>query len=172
MILALVACLFAVSYAISIVLGLPPSFGLPLLVRLLGGAIALAGLAVAGWTFSVRSPADMIQSTYVTLTKALGRMPVAVRAGRAEPLVVRGPQRYTRNPLYFGVTLMVAGWAFFAASPFLFVAALVFLAWFVLVLIPYEERELKALFGDEWVKYSRETAMLVPFIGRRKREKG
>lgn len=166
--MALVAGLFALSYLISVLLGLPSSFALPPPVTLLGGAVFVAGLAMAVWTFTVRRPDQMILSTYATIAKALRRAPGAGMAGRTEPLVVRGPQRYTRNPLYFGVVLAVLGWGVFAASPSLLVAALVFLVWFVLVLIPYEERELKALFGEEWVKYSDETPMLVPFTKRKK----
>lgn len=169
MVLGLVAALFAASYLLSKAMGLPASLGVPSAVRLVGGAVAVAGLSMAAWTFSVRSPGDMIASTYVTLTKALRRAPAADMAGRTEPLVLVGPQRYTRNPLYLGVVLIVFGWALFADSPSFLVATLVFLAWFVLVLIPYEERELRALFGEEWAKYSQETPMLVPFAKRRKR---
>ncbi|HKT21108.1 MAG TPA: isoprenylcysteine carboxylmethyltransferase family protein [Nitrososphaerales archaeon] len=169
MIIALVGALFGVSYLLAALLGLPPSFDLPPVARALGGAILVAGAAVAVWTFRARRPADVIVSTYVTLTKALSRTPPAAKAGRKEPLVAAGPQRYTRNPLYLGVVLIVSGSALFAASPFLAVAALVFLGWFVLVLIPYEESELRALFGEEWARYSEETPMLVPFTKRRKR---
>lgn len=169
MILGLVLVLFGVSYLLAVILRLPPSFGLPWAARLVGGVILIGGLSMGGWTFSVRRPADMIQSTYVTLTKALKRTQAAEGSGRTEPLVVCGPQRYVRNPLYLGVVLIVLGWALAAASPFLLVATLVFTAWFGLMLVPYEERELKALFGEEWVRYSAETPMLVPFTKRRKK---
>lgn len=168
MILGLVAGLFGFSYLLAAVLRLPSSMDFPLALRLAGGMVVVVGLAVAGWTLSTRKPQDVIQSTYVTLAKALKRTPAAERSGRMEPLVVRGPQRYTRNPLYFGVVLMVFGWAVFAASPFLLVATAVFLGWFGLILIPYEERELRALFGEEWARYAAETPMLVPFTKRKK----
>lgn len=168
LVLALVVALVALSYLLSIALDLPPSLGLPPAAGLAGLASVVAGLSLAAWTFSVRSPAHMMMSTYVTLTKALKRGPAGERAGRTEPLVVSGPQKYMRNPLYFGVVMIVLGWAIIAASPFLLLAALVFLTWFALVLIPYEERELRALFGEEWVRYAAETPMLVPFTKRRK----
>lgn len=50
-----------------------------------------------------------------------------------------------------------------------FVATLVILLWFALVIIPMEERELSALFGEEWKRYAEETPILVPFTKRRKR---
>ncbi len=166
---ALVTALFAAAYILSSLAGLPPSLDLAAPVRYVGGALVVAGLAVIAWTFSQRSPSTMIVSTYVTFVKALRRTPLTKRAGRTEPLVVAGPQKYTRNPLYFGVVVMVFGWALVGGNSFVFVATGALLLWFILVLIPYEERELKALFGDEWVRYSLETPMLVPLTKRKKR---
>ncbi|HKT21256.1 MAG TPA: isoprenylcysteine carboxylmethyltransferase family protein [Nitrososphaerales archaeon] len=90
-------------------------------------------------------------------------------AGRTEPLVVSGPQKYTRNPLYFGVVLILFGWAVYAASPFPLRRYRRVRCVVALVLIPYEERELKALFGSEWTRYSAETPMLFPCAKRRKK---
>ena len=169
LIVALLVALFGLSFLISTLLGLPTLLAEPTWLRLVGGAIVLVGLALAAWTFTGRRPADMIVSTYVTLSKALKRTPVAEKAGRTEPLVVSGPQRYTRNPLYFGVVVMVFGWALFGGYSFVYIATLVLLAWYSAILIPFEEKELRALFGEDWVKYSRETPMLIPFTKRKKR---
>lgn len=169
LIVALLAALFAISFLISALLGLPTELAEPTWLRFVGGAIVLVGLALMGWTFSNRKPASVIVSTYVTFSKALKRIPAAEKAGRVEPLVVSGPQRYTRNPLYFGVIVMVLGWALFGGYSFVYVATLVLLVWFRAILIPFEERELRALFGEEWVEYSKETPTLVPFTKRRKR---
>jgi len=167
-IMAILLSLFGVSYLVSSLLGLPPSLSLPAVVRLLGGATAILGLSMAAWTFRARSPASMIVSTYVTFDKAIRRIPAADSAGRTEPLVVSGPQKYTRNPLYFGAIAMVLGWALLGGYTFVLVATLALLLWFGLVLIPLEERELRALFGEEWKRYSAETPMLFPFIRRKK----
>jgi len=169
LIAAMVFVLFGVSYLISVILGFPSSFNLPSALRLVGVVTAVAGFAVIAWTFRNRSPSTVIVSTYITLTKALKRIPVAEKAGRTEPLIVSGPQKYTRNPLYFGVLVMVLGWAILTAITFVFVATVVILLWFSSVIIPFEERELRALFGDEWIRYSRETPMLIPFTKRRHR---
>jgi len=104
----------------------------------------------------------------VTLAKAVRRIPSAEKAGRTEPLIISGPQRYTRNPLYFGVIVMVFGLAVLTTLGFLFVMTVVVLLWFSLVIIPFEERELRALFGDEWTRYSEDTPMLIPFTKRKK----
>jgi protein-S-isoprenylcysteine O-methyltransferase Ste14 len=164
-----ISILFAISYLLSTFLGLPFSLDLPVVARLAGGVIVLVGLAIMGWVFRHRSPANVIVSTYITLTKLFRRVPVPEKAGRTEPLIIDGPQRYTRNPLYFGVVVMVLGWALLGTYTFVFIATLVLLLWFSLVLIPFEERELRTLFGEQWLKYSEETPMLVPFTKRRRR---
>jgi protein-S-isoprenylcysteine O-methyltransferase Ste14 len=169
LIIAVVSALFAVSYLLSTILGLSLSLNLPTSVRVLGGALVVAGLAEMAWVFWHRSPVSVIVSTYFTFTKLFGRVPISEKAGRTEPLVVSGPQKYTRNPLYFGIIVMVLGWALLSAYTFVFVATVVLLLWFCLFLIPFEERELRALFGEQWTRYSEETPMLVPFTRRKRR---
>ena len=165
----LIAGLFALAFLVSLLLGFPFFLGLPVAVRFAGGAMVLGGLALMGWVFWYRRPTDMMVSTYVTFRKLFRGTPAAERGGRTEPLVVGGPQKYVRNPLYLGIVVMALGWAFLTAYSFVFVAMVALMLWFGLVLIPFEERELAALFGDEWRRYSDETPMLIPFTRRRKK---
>jgi len=167
-ILLLLGALFAVSYLVVAALGLPPSLGPPLGLRVLGGGIVVAGLAVAGWVFVYRAPASMIVSTYITFTKLFTRAPVSEPFGRTEPLVVSGPQKYVRHPLYFGVIVMTFGWALCGGSTFVLVGAAGLLLWFWLLLIPFEERELKALFGEQYTWYVEDVPMLIPFTKRKR----
>lgn len=162
----IVGGVFVVSYFVSALLGLGP-LGLPLVVRACGFVLASIGLALAGWVFLYRSPASMIVSTHETFMKMLGRTPIAERSDRTEPLVVVGPQRYTRNPLYLGVVLLAFGWGLYSAIGYILVAALLLALWFRVVLIPFEEKELLELFGEEYAKYSDEVPMLVPFTKRK-----
>jgi protein-S-isoprenylcysteine O-methyltransferase Ste14 len=167
-IVVIISLLFIVSYLLSSLVGLPTSLRFPIAVRVAGGAVVLVGMGIGGWVFAHRSPANVIVSTYITLTKLFRRTPVIERAGRTEPLVISGPQKYVRNPLYFGVVVMVFGWAILTAYTFVFVATVIILLWFSLVLIPFEERELYALFGEQWKKYAESTPMLFPFTKRKK----
>jgi protein-S-isoprenylcysteine O-methyltransferase Ste14 len=166
-ILLIVGGIFVVSYFVCVFIGVG-SLGFPLVVRACGVALAVAGLAFAGWVFSYRTPATMIVSTYTTFTKMFGRTPMSGRSARSEPLVVVGPQRYTRNPLYFGVVLLVFGWGLYSAAAYILVAALLLVLWFRLVLIPFEEKELLALFGGQYLKYSEDVPTLVPFTKRKR----
>ena len=160
--------LYFASYLVSALLGLPPSLGFPMPVRAIGAGLVLAGLAVAGWIFMYRSPAAMLVSTYFTFEKLFGRAPVAERLGRTEPLIIVGPQKYTRNPLYFGVILIAFGWGLVGALTFALLAAVFILLWFRLVLIPFEERELRTLFGERYREYSNKVPMLFPFTKRKR----
>jgi protein-S-isoprenylcysteine O-methyltransferase Ste14 len=165
----IIVTLFAVSFLVSALLGLPPYLGLPPVVRVVGGAMVVAGVAVAGWVFKHRSPVSMVVSTYVTFMKLFRRVPIAEFAGRTEPLVISGPQKYVRHPLYLGIIVMVFGWALVGAYTFVLVASVAVLLWFCLALIPFEERELRALFGDRYTRYMDDVPMLVPFAKRARR---
>ena len=71
----------------------------------------------------------------------------------ADKLVTQGPFRYTRNPMYLGVSLVLAGsWLLMGAlSPLLGVLIFVVTAdrWY----IAFEERMLERKFGAEFERY-------------------
>lgn len=170
--IALLLCgLFGASYLVSALLDLPTHLGLPLAMRIAGGLLAVLGLSLAGWTFRHRRPSAMLLSTYVTLEKLFRRRPISDPLGRAEPLVVSGLQRYTRNPLYLGVITMTLGWALAGDLTFVLIAVIALVLWFRAVLIPFEEKELLALFGEQYEKYRDGVPMLVPFTKRKRRTK-
>jgi len=70
-------------------------------------------------------------------------------------LVVRGPFRFTRNPLYLSMSLIHAGFCLFvnALWPLLFLAPA--LAAIRILVIAREERYLLRLFGSEYEDYCR-----------------
>ncbi len=164
----IVGALFAFSYLASSALGLPPSLNFPWVVRGAGLALVIAGLALAGWVFAYRSPAAMALSTYFTFVKLFRRLPLAEPSGRKEPLIIAGPQKYVRSPLYLGVIVMTFGWGLFGSCTFVLVAAALLLLWFRAVLIPFEERELRALFGEQYREYAERVPMLFPFTKRKR----
>jgi len=70
-------------------------------------------------------------------------------------LVVRGLYRYTRNPMYNGVVIILIGEAWlFASSSVLRYAALVLVAFHLFVVL-YEEPALEAQFRESYVAYRR-----------------
>jgi protein-S-isoprenylcysteine O-methyltransferase Ste14 len=72
-------------------------------------------------------------------------------------LVVRGPYRFVRNPMYVGAALALAGAALFYQS--LALLAYVGVFWLVthLFVIAYEEPTLRRMFGREYEAYCEST---------------
>jgi protein-S-isoprenylcysteine O-methyltransferase Ste14 len=69
-------------------------------------------------------------------------------------LVIQGPYRFVRNPMYIGAGLALAGAALFYESlPLLGYTGLFFLATHLLV-VWYEEPALRRTFGQEYEAYS------------------
>jgi len=68
-------------------------------------------------------------------------------------LASQGPYRFTRNPMYLGLTLILVGWAFHLDSP----VNIVCIAAFVIVMTEWqikpEEAALLKLFGGEYEAY-------------------
>ncbi|MCL5067394.1 MAG: isoprenylcysteine carboxylmethyltransferase family protein [Thaumarchaeota archaeon] len=142
---------------------MPPSLELQPVSRIGGWAILLAGAALALWLFRYRSPTSMIVSTYFTFGKMFTKSPISTLGGRTEPLVVDGPQRYVRHPLYLAATIAFLGWAIVTGSTSFFIGVIFILLWFAFVQIPFEEKELRAIFGTQYVQYSKRVPMLIPF---------
>jgi len=70
-------------------------------------------------------------------------------------LVVKGIYRYSRNPMYIGVTLALVGEVIFTLSSALLVySTIVFIA-FNLFIILVEEPRLRRDFGEEYLAYCR-----------------
>jgi protein-S-isoprenylcysteine O-methyltransferase Ste14 len=88
------------------------------------------------------------------------------RSRRTEPLVVKGPYKYVRHPLYSDVVLLILGWWLLLDHSFLLISALLLLLWFNFVVAPFEERELRAIFGDDYEKYAERVPEIIPFTSR------
>ncbi len=149
--------------------GIPYAVDVPYYVKGLGGIVLSIGLVFVGWVFRYRHPKDVIISTWVTLRKLLRRVKVEEMAGRNEKFVPRGPYRYVRNPIYFGVVSVLLGGSALLGSTVLFFWGLLVALWFWFFLIPFEERELRVLFGSTYENYQKQVPMMFPY-GRRYRE--
>lgn len=71
-------------------------------------------------------------------------------------LVVSGPYRYMRNPMYFGAGLAISGAALFYQSIQLLAYASAFLLFFHVFVVFFEEPALQRTFGDDSESYSRQ----------------
>jgi phospholipid methyltransferase len=157
---------FALSYGVfiglNIALGSRAALVLPWTVRLAGILAIAGGAGVAIDTLRFRPPVQMLLSTALTLRKFFSRRHRDSSAPREEPFIVLGPYRYVRNPLYLSVLLIVFGFAVLDSSTSLAIWGVVLIGWYALILIPFEEKELRALFGREYESYRRQVPMLLP----------
>jgi protein-S-isoprenylcysteine O-methyltransferase Ste14 len=72
---------------------------------------------------------------------------------RGEKLLTPGPYAFSRNPMYLFELVFWFGWALFYGSLAVLIGFLLFLAILNFVILPYEERDLEARFGDAYLEY-------------------
>ena len=116
------------------------SFQVPLVVRLVafmvialvGGATALAGDLEFKRARTTINPFKPENST---------------------ALVTSGIYRFTRNPMYVGLTLVLLGWAAFLCSAWALLGPIVFVLYIGRFQIVPEERALSAKFGAAYTEY-------------------
>ncbi len=113
---------------------------------------ALAGLALALVPWVLVSLGDNISETVLTR--------------RGQRLVTHGPYRWVRHPLYTAGLLMVFGLGLLIANGFTLMLSAVLAAFFLLRVIPAEERALGERFGAEHQAWVRRTGRLLPRLRR------
>ena len=163
-VLIVLAVFFTLAYLVTTWFRIPREFGFSFPVRFIGLLLLLSGLGFLGWLFKYRRPVDVLISTYVTFSKAAeGQVQLKEPSGRTEPLVVKGPYRYVRHPLYSDVVLLILGWWLLLDYSFLLIAAFLLLLWFGFVVTRFEERELRAIFGEDYERYASQVPRIIPF---------
>ena len=124
------------------------SLSLPFWSRWVGVAALLAAVALLVWTF--RSLGANLTDTVVTRKK--------------HTLVVHGPYRWIRHPLYSAAGMFIPALSLIAANWFFFVFGIALLC--VLVMrTRIEEANLVARFGDSYQDYMARTGRFLPRIG-------
>ena len=82
-------------------------------------------------------------------------------------LVVKGPYRYVRNPMYVFVALALIGEAIFFGATILLLYAAIAIGFLHLWVLLYEERSLKRRFGAPYERYCRKVSRWIPRLPRR-----
>jgi protein-S-isoprenylcysteine O-methyltransferase Ste14 len=77
-------------------------------------------------------------------------------------LVLRGPYRYVRNPMYLGAALALAGAALFYRSGALLAYTGAFLLVMHAFVVWYEEPTLRRTFGESYEAYRRQVRRWLP----------
>ena len=129
------------------------------------GPAVIGGLQVAGLVLGA-----------VGATLALWCVMTFAIVGRGTPapfdpprrLVVRGPYRIVRNPMYLGAGLALAAAALYYQSLELMVYAVVFLLATHLLVVWYEEPTLRRTFGTDYEDYRQRVSRWWPRPGTRR----
>lgn len=72
---------------------------------------------------------------------------------QSSELITGGPYRYSRNPIYMSMTLLLVGICIFLGSLSPAVVAPLFVWWIATRFVAKEERHLEAQFGPAYVAY-------------------
>ena len=124
------------------------SMPLPIGLRWAGVSFLVVGSLLLAWTF--RSLGRNLTDTVVTREK--------------HTLVVHGPYRWVRHPLYSSAAMLVTALSLIAANWF-FVASGTMLLCVLIMRTQIEEENLVARFGQSYRAYMARTGRFVPRIG-------
>jgi len=106
----------------------------------LGVALIVIGVAMSVWAFSLfRRAGTEISPTSVSNTS----------------LVVHGPFRFTRNPMYLGLVVVTLGIALWVGSLPMFAVPVLVFATANWAHIPFEEAKMRRQFGPAFDEYTR-----------------
>ena len=128
--------LLAVSVALHF--ALPQEYRLDFACRACGAVVFASGFSVmlwAGWLF--RQSGTPVRPT-----------------DRASALVTTGPFRFSRNPMYLGVAVMLLAVAWWVGTWPMLLAPIGFVGFMSRVRIPYEEQQLREIFGEAYASYT------------------
>lgn len=142
------------SVGLTKVFGLPWRAPIPLALRLSIG-IPLLAFGAGMYVWSNRS---------LSLKRALGKE--LFKPAAESTLVTTGAYAYSRNAIYFAITLLLLGLFFIWRSTPIAILTLFGFVHFVLV-AKWEERELTKRFGKEYLDYKQRVPFFIPGIRRR-----
>jgi len=119
---------------------LVPALGFPLPGhRVLAGSVAVACAVISGMG--------------VVLFRLANPTVNPMKPESSSALVQSGIYRITRNPMYLGFFLVLAGWALYLSNILAFCVLPLFITYMNRFQIEPEERALRNLFGHEFVAY-------------------
>ncbi len=73
--------------------------------------------------------------------------------GKTAHITKAGPYRFSRNPMYLGMVLMMLGLALYIGTVPFYLSAVGYFAILNFVFCPYEENKLAKAFGDEYIQF-------------------
>lgn len=136
----------------------PASLGVNVpLVKFINYSVATL-LSIAGIVFAIWSNIDLLVVGKGGPTDFFNKS----ISPRSKKLVTKGPYRYTRNPMVFGMNALYIALSMFLNSLSSLLFCFIFLSIIILYLKLTEEKRLIKDFGDEYIKYRKNVSMIIP----------
>lgn len=128
-----------------------------LLMRLLAGApVATLQWSSAGvWAWLPAAAGLAVGAAGVAAFRQAQTTMNPVHLDKASRLVSSGVYRFTRNPMYLGLLLMLAAWALWLGHGLPWLGLPLFVAGMNRFQIRHEERVLAQKFGEDYLSYCR-----------------
>lgn len=121
--------------------------------KLFHEVLAAGGWALTGWPVLVAG--GLLYCHCVWNFAFWGRgTPLPIDA--PQRLVIKGAYRFTRNPMYVSVLMVISGFSILSMNLIIGLYAIVVFILFHSMVVFYEEPTLRKIFGSEYESYSRE----------------
>ncbi|MCG8550190.1 MAG: isoprenylcysteine carboxylmethyltransferase family protein [Desulfobacterales bacterium] len=153
-----------VIYFVSLVSSASLGINVPL-VKFIGYSAATL-LTVAGGVFAIWSNIDLFIIGKGGPVDFFNK-PISPRS---KTLVTKGPYRYTRNPMVFGMNALYIALSIFLNSLSALLFCSIFLSAIILYLKLTEEKRLIKDFGDEYLEYRKSVSMIIPLPSKKNSE--
>ena len=98
-----------------------------------------------------------ISLVYISLRKLSKMKTTFIPDGKPEKLVKDGPFRFSRNPIYLGMLLILVGVSISLQSFSSLMISIIFGLIINFTWIKHEEKKLEDIFDSEWEEYSKRT---------------
>lgn len=79
-----------------------------------------------------------------------------LRPETSSNLIIVGIYKFTRNPMYLGLAIILTAWAVYLSNLLMLVYVTAFIGYITRFQIQPEERALDTLFGDDFASYKRQ----------------
>lgn len=96
--------------------------------------------------------------------------PVPTSETQTRKLVVNGAYKYTRNPMMFGLLLILIGLGFFSNSLFLTLGVTsIYTIGLVAAFKLWEEKNLEKRFGKSYIEYKKKVSFMIPMSPKKQK---
>ena len=140
----------------------PPLVALIVGLGMWGAAYLMAPLSAPRWlmedaALALGTAGVALSAAGVLAFRAAGANINPHHIDRGDALVTSGVYRFTRNPMYLGIAIVLCGYAAFLSRPVDLLGPVIFGAYLTRFQILSEERAMRTKFGAAYTVYARAT---------------